>query len=116
MPTRWINQSQPQSLVNATFLLYMNAVFGVIFMQPFWYLKLVGAAGAWGMANEKKWGYILSAVVAIVPLTFTVLALATNRLSTFNFSGILISLIFQILLVALLFHPASRSYQRIWFK
>lgn len=116
MPTRWINQSQPSSLVNATMLLYFNAVFALIFRDPLMVLKLAGVAAAWGIANEKKWGYIVGAVVAIIPLLLTLVILVTGVFSSYNFADVFISLIVEILLVALIFHPASRSYQRIWFK
>lgn len=116
MSTRWINQSQPQSLVNATFLLYLNALFAVIFFDVLLVIKLAGVAAGWGIANEKKWGYILGAIVALVPLTLSVIGIATGILNSVNFASVLISLLFQILLVGLIFHPASRSYQRIWFK
>jgi hypothetical protein len=116
MPTRWINQSQPQPLVSATLLLYMNAVLALVFGDPLFVLKLAGVAGALGVANEKKWGYIVAAVVAIVPLVLTLVILATGTLNSFNFADLLISLLFELLLVGFVFHPASRNYQRIWFK
>lgn len=116
MSGRWINQSQPQPLVNATLLLYINAVFSIIFGDPLFILKLLGVAGGYGIANEKKWGYIVAGIVALVPLVFSLLALATGILNQDNFANVIIALLFQVLLVGLLFHPASRNYQKIWFK
>ena len=111
-----MNTSQPQTLQIAVFLLYIDAVFIVIFGGLFSGLGLVlvaaNVAAGFGIANEKKWGYGLGVGVAFLPFA---LNLALNGLG-----GILgadpVSLMFQIALVALLLHPQSREYQRIWFK
>jgi hypothetical protein len=44
-----------------------------------------------------------------------VLRIAFNGVGSI-FGGDLISLMFEIALVALLLHPQSRDYQRLWFK
>ena len=118
--TRWLNQSLPQTLQIAVFLLYFNAVFGLLFGTLFFvYGPLVGVAGllaylfgGLGIANEQKWGYVLSVAVAIA-------AVATIFIYYGNLSDILryglISLLFDGALVALLLHPMSRSHQRVWF-
>ena len=67
-------------------------------------------AGGFGIANEKKWGYALAVVTAVFEI---VVFVARGDVGTV--SG-LIGLAFDVLLVALLVHPMSRSYQRIWFK
>jgi len=114
---KWINQSQPQTLYIAVFLLYANAAFAVFDMIAYKYFPLLGlaAAGAgvaagYGIANEKKWGYYLGIGMAFMPfvlrLVYGVGLLAGNPLS----------LLFEIALVALLLHPQSREHQRIWFK
>lgn len=108
---RWLDRTQPQTLQMATLLLYINAALAVITLQL---LNPVGAVmiivevvGAWGIANEKKLGYWLAVAGAVLGLALTVLA--------FSFGAILI-LIFWAALVALLLHPQSRSYRRVWFK
>lgn len=115
---RWLNQSQPQTLQIAVFLLYINSAF-----LAFYLLIGIGAAeialpiiigqvaAGYGIANERKWGYILGVVMAFVPF---VLPLLFGR-SPFEDIN-LITLMFDIALVALLLHPQSRDYQRIWFK
>src|SRR5687767_882372 len=73
---RWLNPSQPQTLQIAVILLYMNAAFGLLLRSytAFWelarwigvdaaeyagVLSFVGmAVAAFGIANEKKWGYL----------------------------------------------------------
>lgn len=137
-PKRWTNASQPQTLQIAVFLLYAGAVFGLIFGDNrIWFQAAVfeltnstsainigrllwgatviaSAAGAYGIANEQKWGYALGLAAAIGPLLARTIVLVLNQISPFNSD--VISLMFDIALVVLLLHPQSREYQRIWFK
>ena len=64
-------------------------------------------AGGWGIANERKWGYWLAVVIAVLLLVDTIVSFS---------GGVIITLLFEIVLVALLVHPQSREYRRIWFK
>ena len=113
---RWINNTQPQTLQMAVILLYMNAallvIFGTVASDLWLGLLLVAgqAGGAYGIANERKWGYVLAVVMAILPLAFLLLV------SGIAFGGTLLGVLLQVALVALLLHPQSREYQRIWFK
>ena len=104
---RWTNPSQPQTLQIAVFLLYFNAFFMVIYgglFHPLGLLLVVASvAGGFGIANEQKWGYIVGLVAAAVDVFLTL-------------GGNIINLMFAIALVALLLHPQSRDYQRIWFR
>lgn len=119
-----MNQSQPQTLVIAVFLLYLDAVFlalsGALFgFVSLWFVSVPGIAliagyiaAGWGIANEQKWGYVLGlalAVLALVPYAFALIA-------GHNILNEVISLMFAVALVALLVHPQSRDYQRIWFR
>ena len=108
---RWLDRTQPQTLMMATILMYMNAVLGVIDQAVFNPIGavLVGGqvASGWGIANEKKWGYWLGVVLAVVQLAFLILY--------FSFAAIL-NLAFFAALLALLLHPQSRSYRRTWFR
>jgi uncharacterized membrane-anchored protein YitT (DUF2179 family) len=112
---RWTNPTQPQMLQIAVFLLYFNAVilalFGGIFSPLGLPLIVGGAAGGFGIANERRWGYNVALAVAAVPFVFLALALLYG-----GFSINPISLLFDIALAALLLHPQSREYQRIWFR
>ncbi len=113
---RWTNPSQPQTLQIAVFLLYANAVFGLVFRSPFLlfgvalgFLIIVGyAARGFGVANDQNWGYGLALAVSAVVIVATVV----RGLGPAN----LLSLMFDIALLVLLLHPQSRSYQKIWFK
>jgi uncharacterized membrane protein (DUF2068 family) len=113
MPSnRWLDRTQPQTLYIAVILLYINAVFGLI--AGFSLIGLGIAAGqigaGWGIANEKKWGYFLGLIMAFLPFIIRLLFLHNPFATTF------INLMFEVAMVALLLHPQSREYQRIWFK
>ncbi len=115
---RWLNQSHPQTLVSATILLYIDGVLGVLFGNYGGGLGiLVSVAmvvGAFGIANDKKWGYGLALAAAILNVGFLVSYWGIGGVIT-NVNPLL-SLLFDGALVALLLHPMSRSYQRIWFR
>jgi hypothetical protein len=112
---RWINQSQPQTLYGATILCYIDAVLGLIGSGGFLLLialSIALGAGGFGVANEKRWGYALAVGAAIVQLG---LLLVVYGFDVIGFP-VIFSLMFDGLLVALLVHPMSRDYQRIWFQ
>jgi hypothetical protein len=115
---RWVNQSQPQTLYGATILCYIDAVFGVLFgvisTSPLLGLvTIIGlGAGGFGIANEKKWGYAVAVAAAILQLG---MLLVIFRFDVLGFP-IILTLLFDALLVGLLVHPMSRDYQRIWFR
>src|SRR5690242_14268035 len=115
---KWVNQFQPQTLYMATILCYIDAVsgliFGVIATSVLAALVIIAAlgAGGFGIANEKKWGYAVAVGGAALQLIMLLLIFGLNV-----FTGtVIISLLFDVALVALLVHPMSREYQRIWFK
>jgi hypothetical protein len=111
---RWVNQTQPQTLQIAVFLLYFNGIITLIFgglFVPVGALIIIGSVAAgYGIANERKWGYFLGVAMALLPFAL-VIATRSSPLS-----GGLLNLLFEVALVALLLHPQSRDYQRIWFK
>lgn len=111
---RWVNQTQPQTLQIAVFLLYINGVitllFGGLFVPLFALIAAGSIAAGYGIANERKWGYILGVAMALLPFALVILTRSSPL------SGGLLNLLFEVALVALLLHPQSRDYQRIWFK
>jgi hypothetical protein len=117
---RWTNPSQPQTLQIAVFLLYANAVLGLLLgnvyfaLGPLIGIAALGAFGAagFGIANEKKWGYGLGVLVAIGEVL--VLLGLVGPIDLLRSSAI-ITFAFAVALAALLLHPQSRDYQRIWF-
>jgi hypothetical protein len=95
----------------ATILLYINAAFGIITLEvlsPFGAVLFLGqiAAGL-GIANEKKWGYWLGVVLVGLWLVYLIL----------GFSPILIlTILVYGAMLALLLHPQSREYRKVWFR
>lgn len=109
---RWIDRTQPQTLMMATVIMYINAVFGLldgqVFVVPIGTILVLGqAAAGLGVANEKKWGYWLGVALTALWIAFMIL----------SFSFVLIlNLLFYGALLALLLHPQSRNYRRTWFR
>jgi len=112
--TRWVNPHQPQTLYMAVILCYVQGVFALLSYPAFGpsaLLILAGlVAGGFGVANEKKWGYVLAVATAVFQMVIVVVRGNVGTL------GGLIGLAFAVVLVVLLVHPMSRDYQRIWFK
>jgi hypothetical protein len=112
---RWIDTTQPQTLLIATFLLYISAaeelLLGGGLFNPWWLaIAAVQVGAGFGIANEKKWGYGLGIGIALIPAVFLLGVVHVP------FASLILSLMFEVALVALLLHPQSREYQRIWFK
>ena len=95
---KFLNQAQPQTLVLGTLLLYINAVFGLLF-------GVISTSLLLGLAT-------VAVAAAILQL---VMLFAVFGAEVINFP-VIITLLFDGALVGLLLHPESRSYQRIWFK
>lgn len=112
---RWINHSLPQSLANAVLLLYVSAAFDLLFGAVFSPIGIVIAGGkvaaGYLIANERRIGYQLGLVMAFFPFVIRFLFLGFGGI----FGTSIISLMFEVLLVALLLHEQSREHQRIWF-
>jgi hypothetical protein len=117
---QWINQGQPQTLVIACFLLYLNAALAVLSLLAAGgglniitvAVIVVGVLAAYGIANERRWGYYLALAVAVLP--FVLQAAFNSNHNPFGTNPI--NLIFEVVLVALLLHTQSREYQKVWFK
>lgn len=110
----WFPRSQPQTLQIACALLYWNALLSLVvglFAGGLGRLLLVllvaEVAGAYGIANERKWGYVVALVAALLPFVLLFVS---------GFGGSILTLLFQIALVVLLLHPMSRHYYQTWFR
>lgn len=117
---RFLDPHQPQTLQIAVILLYIDAFFLLLrllgdgagtLLGPVMFVAM--AAGGFGIANEKKWGYALGVFGAALNLVYPFL-LGVSLSSYLRYDPI--GLLFAVALVALLLHPMSRDYQRIWFK
>ena len=116
MPTgKWLDRTQPPHLMNATLLLYINAVIGAFTMLISGGIGLslglafiIGQAVAgFGIANDKKWGYWLGVgcgaiLVGLLAAQFT--------------QAPLLNLLFYIVLLYLLLHRVSREYVSTFFR
>jgi uncharacterized membrane protein (UPF0136 family) len=88
------------------------------------------AAGGLLMANERKIGYKMSITAAVLPLVLRFLAVRsvatdfelttpvkfTDYITGRVFGGSVVSVAFDIAVVALLLHTQSREHQRIWYR
>lgn len=114
---RWIDQSQPQTLVNGVLITYFHAAFQALTvfnllgtsLFPIFAAFVAGlVASGYGIANEKKWGWYLGIALAAIELVFR-LSLGLGGLA-------IIGIMFIVARLALLLHTQSREYVRIWFK
>ncbi|HVX21188.1 MAG TPA: hypothetical protein VHB02_07560 [Acidimicrobiales bacterium] len=115
MPERkWIDKTQPQTLQAAVLFCYLNAALAVLYLLIFhvgpWLPLILLGGTAYGMANEWRWAYWASVVLAGLYLLVQLIFFFTGG----GFSGIL-NLLFAAVLFGLLVHPESRQYERIWF-
>ncbi|MHB8594911.1 MAG: hypothetical protein ACYDB3_11380, partial [Acidimicrobiales bacterium] len=101
---RWFDASQPQTLQGAVMLCYITAAFGLIGILLGAYVDIIPlllGVGGFAVANEKRWGYRLAAVLAVlniaVGLGWVIVGAGLNFLN----------LLFAVVLAALLLHPQS---------
>lgn len=136
---RWYNPHLPQTLAIAQILLYINGAFAFIFgvlgartgassIVRLLFLAAIAAYvyGGYGIANEKKRGWQVAVVAAFSPfilrfldafIAFDVFPLSWKiRYTVGLLDGGLLSVIFDVALIALLLHPMSRNHQKIWFE
>ncbi len=95
---------------------YLNAALALIYtlilgQSPFLVVFILLAVAAFGIANERRVAYWAGVVLACAYALGVLVLMVTGG----GFGGIL-NLLFAGILVALLLHPESRHYQRIWFK
>ena len=132
---RWVNPSQPDLLQIAVFLGYFRGIFTLLFgldAQFFVFpaeslLRVALAAllggGAYLLANGRRLGWQMLLVGAVFPLLARLLVAFGMRLDGGpDFGGIspleydVIGLMFEVALVALLLHPRSRQYEKVWLE
>ena len=120
---RFMDDSFPETLRGALFLLYVSAVIGLLTGA----LNSTGGvlfsagrvAAALATVQGRRWGYSLAvglAVARIVPYV-----LSWTYFQTIAFAGLgfddssVLDLFFAVLFLALLLHPRSRDHQRLYF-
>lgn len=111
---KWINPHLPQTLLISTYLMYLEAVFSVLFGSVrFWGFFIVTAgfiAGALGVSNERRLGYYAAVATSVLNVAITTWLLLTRGF------GVIFALAISIAILALLLNHQSRQYQRIWFR
>lgn len=126
---RWWNPSLPQTLQIGVILSYVTGVFGLIGLGGGigFLLVFLGIGGIFalvlniaallgcvvaglGISSERKWGWTLGLVLAVLVTATSVIILFLGQ-----FQAIL-GLIFDVAWVVALVHPMSREYQRIYFR
>jgi hypothetical protein len=137
-PRKWFDRFQPQTLQIATWLLYINGFFalvdllgdrgwlGVARIQKGAPGLLVGlavivayVAGGWLMANERRLGHRLALAAALSPFLLRIWiywGLEQFGIADVLVGGNVISLLFDVALIALLVHPQSREHVRVYFR
>ena len=146
MERQFFNQSQPQTLQGAVFLLYANVLIALLFRTGGHGLfadvayslsrgKLNGSSATFVgnvvaiavvvgsgfagylIANEKKIGWRLGVVVAAAPIVSLVLLIVAGYPQRLSIlDAVSIQLLFDVALLILLLHDQTRSYEKIWFK
>jgi hypothetical protein len=116
---KFFNPHMAQTLVSVQMLFYINAALTLLLsfgaLGPLGLLEVAIMAGsAYGIANERRWGYILAMVTVVLSLVVILLYIAQGG-TLFNLN-VLLAVLFRVALTVLVFHPESREYQRIWFK
>ena len=96
------------SYLNAAMALFFTLLLG---QSPFLIVFILLAVAAFGIANERRIAYWAAVVLACA----YVLGVLATMVTGGGFGGVL-NLLFAGILVALLLHPESRHYERIWFK
>ncbi len=114
---RLLPTNLPQTLQVGVYLLYWNALLGLLFgafagggggvgFALFLLLVVAEAAGGLGVANQRKWGYVVALGAAVLPFVLIFLGGGAS----------ILTLIFEIALLVALLHPMSRSYVKLWFR
>ena len=125
-PRQWFDRSQPQTLQIAVILLYINAGFAILGLllatsaglpSTFALMAVIIAAvnlvPAVGIANSRKWAWVTAVILSAIGLALLVLGSGFALLTSI---GGILDLVFAVALLALLVHPQSRSYERMWFR
>ena len=140
---RWVNPSQPDLLQIATWLGYFRGAFTLLFglddqfiafplsdparSGPSNPLLRIGLSalligGAYLLSQSRRLGWQLLIVGAALPLlarllvAFGISFSSVDIAATNPFEYDAIGLIFEVALLALLVHPRSREYQKVWLE
>ncbi len=114
----WFNHYLPQTLQISVAIAYFRGVMLVLFTL-FGGISIIElgltalmVAGAFGIANLKRWGYWLSLVSASIPFVFIFLTIgfSIGDLLSLILSPAIVGIVIQVAILALLIHPMSRDF------
>jgi len=108
---RWLNRYQPQTLVTGTMLLYIEGLFNLVRGTELMFIGLAMFPAAYAIANDKRWGWRLGVGAAALAVLLRLISILSYGFTP----TVLLILVFPVALLALLVHPISREYQRVWF-
>ncbi len=120
----WFNPRHPQTMQAAVILGYISGVFGLLRssalggpLAPIMLLAALGAlGGAFGVANNKRIGWVALAVASVVvALFFLGLVVWATQQGVNRAMQSLINTVFPVALVAAVLHPQTREYMKAWF-
>jgi hypothetical protein len=75
------------------------------------FIGLAMFPAAYAIANDRRWGWRLGVGAAALAVLLRLISILSYGFTP----TVLLILVFPVALLALLVHPISREYQRVWF-
>ncbi len=101
-------------------LFYLDAALSVVFgglRSPVVALLVAaGVAAGLGMANERRWGYLLALGVTGLRVAVLLWVLASEGIGMVLDPDFLLIALVPVAMFVAVIHPQSREHQRIWFR
>ena len=92
-------------------LLYIEGLFNLVRGTELMFIGLVMFPAAYAIANDRRWGWRLGVGAAALAVLLRLTSIVSHGFTPI----VLLILVFPVALLALLVHPISREYQRVWF-
>jgi|TARA_B100000959_G_scaffold255192_1_gene287389 uncharacterized membrane protein (UPF0136 family) len=92
-------------------LLYIEGLFNLVRGTELMFIGLAMFPAAYAIANDKRWGWRLGVGAAALAVLLRLTSIVSHGFTPI----VLLILVFPVALLALLVHPISREYQRVWF-
>jgi|TARA_B100002003_G_scaffold45568_1_gene40918 hypothetical protein len=92
-------------------LLYIEGLFNLVRGTELMFIGLAMFPAAYAIANDKRWGWRLGVGAAALAVLLRLISILSYGFTP----TVLLILVFPVALLALLVHPISREYQRVWF-
>ncbi|MBV13783.1 MAG: hypothetical protein CL505_01735 [Actinobacteria bacterium] len=92
-------------------LLYIEGLFNLVRGTELMFIGLAMFPAAYAIANDKRWGWRLGGGAAALAVLLRLTSIVSHGFTPI----VLLILVFPVALLALLVHPISREYQRVWF-